>query len=61
MISTNRGAFYGLGQGGNNGGPTATSSPNGWVGFNASYSSPIYKDNAHVRPLSLITNFIIRY
>ena len=29
--------------------------------FNAHDSSPVYKDGAHVRPPSLITNFYIRY
>ena len=31
------------------------------VTFNASLSSPTYQDNAHVRPLSIATAFLIRY
>ena len=31
------------------------------VALDASRSSSTYQDNAHVRPLSLVTSFLIRY
>ena len=31
------------------------------LGFDASLSSSVYQDNAHVRPLSITTTFLIRY
>lgn len=42
--------------------PGAGSSGNsGLITFDASRSSSTYQDNAHVRPLSLVTSFFIRY
>ena len=31
------------------------------VAFDASLSSSVYQDNAHVRPLSLVTMFLMKY
>ena len=31
------------------------------IGFDASRSSSTYQDNAHVRPLSTTTSFLIKY
>ena len=39
----------------------ASFSGNSGVGFNASRSSTVYKDEARVRPLSIATAFFIRY
>ena len=33
----------------------------GQINFDAHNSSPTYQDNAHVRPLSIATAFLIRY
>ena len=45
----------GLGDAGNGG------MPYGGITFNASHSSPTYQNNAHVRPLSITTAFLIKY
>ena len=40
---------------------TASGTSNGGINFDASRSSTVYKDKAHVRPLSIATAFLIRY
>lgn len=40
---------------------TSTSGSDIIIGFDASRSSSTYKNNAHVRPLSITTAFLIKY